>query len=70
MPSSDNTSMWCRSRQEWEAWKTLCASLLKSGAITQADLDSPVGQKDTEGQRLLCDIRAWGDLLAALQIEE
>lgn len=55
--------------QEWDAWRSLCQALLVAGAVTQADLDSPVGQSKTSGQRLMNQIRTWGDMRVRLETE-
>lgn len=52
---------------EWEKWKTLCALLKNSGAITDTDLKSRSGSKETSGQLLLTTIAQWGDLKAELE---
>lgn len=51
---------------EWELWRSLCEALEESGAVTKADLKSPISRNDTSGQRLLKSLRAWGDARAAI----
>jgi hypothetical protein len=49
---------------EWDQWRVICRLLQKAGAMTDADLNSPVRDRFTAGQRLLAEIRTWGDLRA------
>lgn len=54
-------------RAEHQAWRELCAELVKTGAVTPDDLAKPVNHGlITPGLRLLDAIRAWGELRAAL----
>lgn len=60
------------SKQEHEAWKYLCQLLLESGAVYQDDLDSPCGRNynTTKGQKILNQIRRWGNLASNLDDAE
>lgn len=49
------------SNREWELWRKLCGELRELGAVTQSDLDSPQGARETSGQNVLQTIREWGD---------
>lgn len=51
-------------KAEWKQWRVICHRLALAGAITQEDLNSPVHADHTDGQKLLSDIRYWGDLRA------
>jgi len=59
-----------KSEREWENWKALSDALIKSGAVTESDATSPVGARETSGQRLYAAIREWGDSFARLMMEE
>ena len=52
--------------RELTAWRDVLRMLREAGAVTDADLASSVKLNDTAGQRLLNQIRAWGDLRAEL----
>jgi hypothetical protein len=55
-------------RREWDLWRGgVCPRLEELGAVTQADLCSPVGLNETPGQQLLNVIRAWGEALVELR---
>ena len=57
-------------RIEHEAWLALCEALKASGAVTQADCDTPVNAREqTAGQRVFNRIREWGTLLADLHVK-
>jgi hypothetical protein len=53
-------------RIEYDAWRQVCNDLRSRNVVSYFDLDSPVGESRTAGQRLLNNIRAWGQALAAL----
>lgn len=53
-------------KNEHDKWLSLCAALRKAGAVTQEDCESNAGARDTSGQKLFAEIRAWGDSVAAL----
>lgn len=57
-------------RAEWEQWQRIIERLERAGAITKADLLSPSHSDATAGQRLLSDIRYWGDLRARMGYED
>lgn len=46
---------------EWRLWRSLCEALEEAGAVTKEDLSSPMSAEKTAGQRLLRDLRAWGN---------
>lgn len=54
------------SRAERAAWLALCLTLKSMGAVTGADLNSRQSERATPGQRLLAEIRKWGDRRADL----
>lgn len=47
---------------EWAKWRQLCQHLLVTGAVTQADLDSPSTERKTPGQETLWLVKEWADL--------
>jgi hypothetical protein len=55
------------SHKEHQLWLALCRQLRHAGAVTQADLDSPLSARGTPGLTLLQSIRDWGDGLVALR---
>lgn len=54
-------------RLEHDAWKAVCKALREVHAVTDDDLNAPVSSNATPGQRLLNQIRAWGDARAELE---
>lgn len=58
------------SRMEYEAWRALCAQLLKAGAVTMADLRGSLNDRSTPGLEALALIREWGQLRVELAIEQ
>jgi len=52
-------------RAEYDAWRKVCHDLQSRGVIGKFDLNTPVGENGTAGQRLLNDIREWGVALGA-----
>ena len=57
-------------KAEHDQWRFLCAELVKSGAVTEADLKSSVQLLNTPGQFLLNVIRTWGELRAQLGVRD
>lgn len=55
---------------EWESWQILCEAMLKTGAVTEADLSSSQSKTDTPGTHMIAAIRAWGENLAELRIQQ
>jgi hypothetical protein len=51
-------------RAEYERWLLICQALKEAGAVTESDLASPVMSTRTPGERLLADLRHWGNLRA------
>lgn len=51
---------------EWNEWRAVCKILLDHGAITMGDLQSPVTHNETPGQKILNQIRIWGEAYATL----
>ena len=51
-------------RAEWDQWCLICRCLALTGVVTQEDLLAPVNADKTPGQKLLSDIRFWGNLRA------
>lgn len=51
-------------RAEYDQWQDVCRQLKACGAVTDKDLSAPVGSTATHGQRLLTELRFWGDLRA------
>lgn len=56
-----------KSRKEHALWQELCAKLKEAGAVTEADLRSPLSKRDTPGQRLLHLVREWGEARTELK---
>jgi len=55
------------SHEEHELWKELCRQLKERGAVTKEDLESPMGDDKTPGQKLMNTLRTWGDKLVELR---
>lgn len=52
---------------EWELWRSLCAALEESGAVTRADLKTSIrAPATTPGLRLIRALQAWGIARAAI----
>ena len=63
-------SLWSFQRLEVMAWRRLTQALLDAGAITEADLNAPVVERDTPGKRALQAIREWGQALSDLTLAQ
>ena len=55
-----------RSAAEWRAWQDLCNTLVKTGAVTAADLKRSVSDTSTPSGEVFEAIRYWGRQLVLL----
>ena len=49
-----------RSVAEWQGWQDLCNTLVKTGAVTAADLKRSISDTSTPGGDVFEAIRYWG----------
>lgn len=55
-------------RREHKLWRDLCTRLFLLKVVTASDLKSRAGEEATAGQRLINQIREWGEARSQLAV--